>query len=414
MHPDGVGPLKPQNEKIKFKIDNTSKVGVAEIAYLADAEESASPLARISVEPTVKTAFGATEYLTGATATIEYSAPAARGTVTQTASLAPGDKKIWFNSLPAGIYSGAVTPPANFNGWPVEQKPRSLMAECVQAGHTAEHSAEFQFEKVDVTGRVQTTDGRLVEQELYLEIYSSDVSKTLSVKGGTFCIQLDWGVPLKIRLAMNADLNIDGIPLEPAVAGQQLSLSGTNIVQLQYKYGIEGQAVDESGNPIPGAVIDLFDDLQNPAGSVAAGNDGHFIAGTRSSGSYYFAPRVAGGEPVTHTPVTVGSITPVPPVVFPSVRNVRNVKAANQAAPVGGDGDSGRPNGSGAREALTDLAAYPVLTEEVSTTGVPAPSDGGTGAGERVAPDTGRPSTRPSVTFSAGGRVVTSRASRRR
>ena len=32
-------------------------------------------------------------------------------------------------------------------------------------------------------------------------------------------------------------------------------------------------------------------------------------------------------------------------------------------------------------EAFTDLAAYPVLTEEVSTTGVPAPVAGGTGGG---------------------------------
>jgi hypothetical protein len=375
---DGLGTLKPQNDKIKFKTGGTCKVEFAEIAYRADAENLASRLAKITIEPTVQSATGAEEPLTGASATIRCSTPASESTPPRTASLGPGSKKICFSSLPPGIYAGEVTPPRNFNGWPVVPQPYTLTAEWVSAGQTAEHSAEFRFENINVTGRVQTTDGRPVEQELDLEICGSEVSETLTATGGTFSIQLDWGCPLTARLATNNQLSIGDVPLGPVTRDQPLSLTDTNLVILQYTYGITGQAVDEAGNELPGAVIDIFDHRQERVASVAAGADGRFTVGTKTGGNYFFAPHTEGGEPVTHSPVTVRSIADAGRVVVPSGRNVN---ASRATGPATGNGDSSRPNGSHVREALTDLAAYPVLTEGVTTTGTPAPSDGGTGGG---------------------------------
>ena len=153
-------------------------------------------------------------------------------------------------------------------------------------------------------------DGRLVERTSIWKYYGSEKFKVRTVKGGTFEIDLDWGVPLKIRLARNDEIKVSGIPLKTEVAEQPLSLTDANVVVIPFKYGVEGQAVDEAGNPVPGAVIDVFDDHQNPAGSVAAGPDGYFIVGTPDSGSYYVAPHTDGGESVTRQLVPVGSIAP--------------------------------------------------------------------------------------------------------
>lgn len=372
----GTGLMKPQSTEIKFQILETRQVEITQILYLADAEASASPLARMSIEPLVKTVAGAVS-LTGASATIEYSTPSSPGTVSPAKKLGPDEKKIWFNDLLPGIYTATVTPPATFNNWPVVPVEKSFPAQRIWPGIPVEHQHTFKCKMVTVTGRIQAMDGRLVEQDVNLEIYGSENFKVRTVKGGTFEIDLDWGVPLKIRLARNDEIKVGGIPLKTEVAEQPLSLTDANVVVIPFKYGVEGQAVDEAGNPVPGAVIDVFDDHQNPAGSVAAGPDGYFIVGTPDSGSYYVAPHTDGGESVTRQLVPVGSIGQAGKVVIPSGRFVRTEMRA--VAPDGGDGaDGGGGDGRrGAREAITDLAAYPVLTEEVSTTGAPAPVAGG-------------------------------------
>jgi len=105
------------------------------------------------------------------------------------------------------------------------------------------------------------------------------------------------------------------------------------------------------------------------------------------------APHTDGGEPVTRQLVPVRSIGDAGKVVIPSGRFVlmdRLEMRAMTADGEAGDASEGdapdRHDGHGGHhrrtpEALTDLAAYPVLTEEVSTTGAPAPVAGGFGGG---------------------------------
>jgi hypothetical protein len=380
--PPGLGPLKPQNTEIKFRIYDIPQVETTEVAYLADDEAPGSPLTRISIEPTVHTVLGE-EALTGTRATIEYSAHSSPRTLSAPA-LAPGEKKIWFNNLLPGIYAATVTPPPTFNDWPIVPGARSFMPERALAGRTLEHEASFKFQKVTVTGSIQAMDGRLVEQEVRVEIYGSENYKILTVKGGTFEVQLDWGVPLKIRLALDADISLDGLPLQLVSTEWPLSLTSPNVLVLPFKYGVKGQAVDESGKPFAGALIDVFDEQQNLIGSVASAADGSFIAGTAGSGSFYVAAHMTGGEPATRQLVPVKSIGDAGPVVIPSRRTVVAERLGPQPGGGAGGGalDGRGPDGHDrAPEALTDLAAYPVLTEEISTTGVAAPVTGGTGGG---------------------------------
>jgi hypothetical protein len=372
----GAGLLKPQSRKINFRIPRLRHVDVTQVQYLADDDVPASPLGRLSIEPLVKTIAGAV-CLTGASATIEYGGPSPR-TVAPAQKLGPDEKKIWFNDLLPGIYAVTVTPPATFNNWPVKPSDASSPAECVTPGTAAELRRTFRFEMRTVQGRVQAMDGRLVDQDVNLEIYGSENFKVVTARNGTFETELDWGVPLKIRLARNAQIRLGDIPLDPGVSEQPLSLTDDNLVVIPFKYGVEGHAVDEAGNPAPGAVIDVFDEQQKRVGSAAArAGDGYFVVGTSESGNYYVAPRTEDGEPVTRGLVLVNSVGNAGNVTVPSGRGPR---ADARTTASNGDGQVPGGNGHGRTpEAFTDLAAYPVLTEEISTTGVPAPVGGGFG-----------------------------------
>jgi hypothetical protein len=369
----GVGVLKPQREQIQFKVVSTEKVAVAEIVYSLDTEGAQSPTATISISPTVSTPSNSREPLIGASATIKSSS------TSLTRQLAAKENEIKFENLSADIYSVSVTPPKEFDGWPLEQEPQSFGPQYVSPWSPFSMSANFEFKNVRVTGRIQTADGRLVEQDLPLEAYGSNINIPFHSQRGKFDVELSTGTPLKIRLGADAEPKVADIPLEPPATEQSLLLPpSTNVVVLQFQYGISGQAVDESGNPLPGGVVDIFDDRQRHITSVAAGGDGRFVVGTKTDGGYFFAPRIEDGQPVTHNPVNIQCITDVGKVVFPTGRN----RSATAGAGPGQNGDGSGPGaGHIPREAVIDLASYPVLTEEVSTTGVPAPAAGGAGGG---------------------------------
>jgi Carboxypeptidase regulatory-like domain len=141
-------------------------------------------------------------------------------------------------------------------------------------------------------------------------------------------------------------------------------------VALEFQHGVTGQAVDERGHPMPGVVVALYRRKDFVASAVADDN-GRFLAGVTAAGDYDVAVQTEGGEPLTRTPVSVQSLANVGKVVF----RLRGTAGGGSA--YGGNGG----NGSLPREAFTDLATYPVLTEEITTGRVPAPSDGGGGLG---------------------------------
>jgi hypothetical protein len=381
----GRGFFKPQVETIQFPVPETKVVQIADIFYAPTTEIAESAAARLSVTPTVAMQSGGNRKpLTGASATIRCCTDPSSTAPANTKRLAEGAEEILFDNLLPSYYAiSVVPPPTQLNGWPIKEASRDLGIWYASPEAPPSVLAEFHFEEVVACGEVQTTDGRLVEQGLELEIYGgSSLIKTLTAKGGTFSVPLDWGRPLRIGLGYNPDLKIERIPLEPVLADQPLVLPpGSNVIQVQYKYGIDGSVVDDTGKAVPGAVIDVFDDQhQNPVTTVTADTNGYFIAGTTNSGNYFFAVRTEGGEPVTRIPAPVNSIHHAGTVQLPSGGTIR---ASIQETPFAGgggspnEGDSGSHRGRQVREAITDLASYPLLTEEVTTTGPPAPGMGG-------------------------------------
>jgi hypothetical protein len=144
-----------------------------------------------------------------------------------------------------------------------------------------------------------------------------------------------------------------------ASPGQEVAGSpATNVVQLTYQHSITGQAVDEHGQAVPGAMIDIFGGGKEPVVSVVADKLGGFELGLAKAGTYYLAQHPMGGSVGIREPVEVHS----------------NGRATVRVYRGPGDGAAGRG-------ALGDLSAYPLLTEEITTTGAPAPATGGPGAG---------------------------------
>jgi hypothetical protein len=139
---------------------------------------------------------------------------------------------------------------------------------------------------------------------------------------------------------------------------------------------IVGEILDEDGNPFPNAEVVIYDAFGDKVvDTVIAGPDGKFTRPVPSKGVYHIGPKQdASGATTIKTPVTVNS----PGFVTATFRR-------------GGGGGGGVPGGGKTvREAFTDLAAYPVLTEEVgyppaplSTPSGGAPSaPGGSGLGQ--------------------------------
>ena len=140
-------------------------------------------------------------------------------------------------------------------------------------------------------------------------------------------------------------------PLKMSDPGQTV-VAGPNTVALEYEYPLTINARDDHDQPVSGAMVHIFDSHNNHIGEGITGPDGSVVIGVGGRGTYYASPHSVGGPSAILESATVNS---------PGAVTVR-IKG---------------PGG----EALTDLGAYPVLTEEVSTTGIPAPVSGGAGGG---------------------------------
>jgi hypothetical protein len=311
-------------------------------------------------------------------------------------TLGAGEKHVSFEDQPSGVFGGMVTPPGTFNGWPVRESPKPIGNHYLPAGESVTAAVPFVLDATRVEGQVLSPQGTPLEQELKLEIYCPGMRPILAAASkGTFAADVPTGASLKIRLAPGAEPKLDGVPLEMDPAGQNvLAAPQVTTVTLVYKHYITGQTVDENRDPMPYAVVDVFDGPDKVASAVSD-QDGFFLVGLKDGGSYIVSVQTEGGEPVTGKPVSISSgqdLGQLGPRLRRALMATQAPSDGGTTVPgrtgggAGGDGHGGGAgaNGSGSpevREAFTDLAAYPVLTEEISTTGPPAPSPGRAGSG---------------------------------
>jgi hypothetical protein len=357
----GGGRIIPADRTVPYTVEESDIVQVIPVAYW--------PAIEISVEPTVNTPSGSAA-LTDARVTVEYrGSPGVPGS-SATQSLPRGGTTVSFEYTFPGVYVVTVTPPADFAGWPIKAVPSVTTAALpsgrslpvpVQFDVVATQSAEF---------RVQTPQNQPLKRDLRLQIIgpASTVQPVIG-KGPAFTADVPANESLKVKLDPAAAPvitvpRIGDVPLTmPAQEQPVVAPPGENAIVLDYLYSITAQVVDEHGREVAGAMIDVVDDQQNPVGTAITDEHGGFVLGLKTGGTYYLAQHPQGGEVGIQERVDVHS----------------NGRALVRVQRGGRGGGTGPDGSSQVREAFTDLAAYPVLTEGVSTTGGPGPAPSGLG-----------------------------------
>jgi hypothetical protein len=331
----------------------------------------------ISVKPQIRKPTGATVPLVGAKVTVKLQGTSSRATEHVWTLEDKEEKEVRFPNLEPGIYVVTVTPPQTFEGWPIKAGPKKIGPHYLGTDeHFVADVEPFGFDQINLL--IETPDNRPLDHAVSFVIYGPDGSAEVTAKAGKFSAAAPSKGPLKIKLARGTAPAVGGVPLEMQTPDQDVqSPPSVTPVALQYEHAIMGRAVDESASPMPGAVVVLYDDDGREAARAVADDGGNFTAGLEKAGSYSIAIQTEGGRPISQQLVSVQSAKHVGDVVYrrwvpPSRKN---------GSPQDHDREDEPGFGKATREAVTDLAAYPVLTEEVSTTGPPAPVAGGFGGG---------------------------------
>jgi hypothetical protein len=369
--------FEPKYAEITLSIPDPNAAIVERPAFLyVPTKPQRAPFAGISVEPKIIDLSGSEVPLVGATVTVKQQGSSSQpGRYVRTLEDKDGEE-VRFPSLESGVYLVTVTPPMTFNGWPIKAASKEVGPYYLRADeHLKAVVAPFGVEQINLL--IETPDDRSLDHEVQLVIFGPDGSTEVSAERGTFSTAAPSKGPLKIKLAAGAAPTTGGVPLEIQPPSQDIGNPPyVTKVSLQYRHAIVGRAVQDGGSPMPGAVIVLYDGAKEEARAVA-GDDGQFIAGVKKAGSYSIAIQTEGGQPVTQRLVSVHSTVNVGEVVFRRWAPPET----DSSPPTGGGGGTGENGRGEVREAMTDLSAYPVLTEEVSTTGPPAPLGGGTAGG---------------------------------
>lgn len=361
----GGGRIIPADPTVPYTVEESDIVEVIPFAYW--------PAIEISAVPSVRTPSGAVP-LIGATVTVEYrGSPGVPGSVA-TKKLPQGASTVsWEYAFP-GVYVITVTPPPDFGGLPIKAVP-SVTTQALSSGQSLPVPAQFSLvatEKAEF--RVQTPQNQSLKGNLLLEILGPGTVQQVTGSGASFTADIPANEVLKVRLdpATVPQITvprIGDVPVTMPAQEQPVEAPpGKNTIVLDYLYSITAQVVDEHGRDVAGAMIDIVDEDQNPVDTVVADEHGGFVLGLQGGGTYYLAQHPQGGEVGIQERVDVHS-------------NGRAVVTVQRGARgPGGPGPSpdGGPHGG---EAISDLSAYPVLTEEISTTGAPTPSGGGLGGG---------------------------------
>jgi hypothetical protein len=349
----------PQASVVPHTVSAVAEVRPLEFIYC--------PQVTISAKPTITTGAGPDpETLFGTSMTVEYQPPGpSSGTSVFTKTLNQGDSDpdtsqgtISFAFPFRGRYRATVKPPSMWtNNLPIQ--PTLLeQGKELSAGGSWEVPASFSVVPAQsLTLVVQLPPNQQLAGNVTFNVaYSAgSVPVTVHSNSNQGSAEVPTDGTWTISLAPGAATAAGNLPLQMSTPNQSVT-PGTKsvVVVLEYEYSITVHAVDEHGQPVQGAVLAVFDQNQTPIGTVVTDAQGSSVIGVQTDGPYYLAEHSIAGEAMRLTPVTVHSH---PQVEFKMLRR-------------GG----GSPSGG---EALTDLSAYPVLTEEISTTGVPTPIAGG-------------------------------------
>jgi hypothetical protein len=351
--------LTPLDTSVSFGASASATVTVASINY--------RQAIRISVQPTIKTP-GGTMPLSDATVTIEYRGGPGAASFTQTKRLEGGDAESGlFEYSTPGVFVVSVTPPTvTREGKVIKDGSAHITTRMLSPGDLLAVEPPFEAaETEDARFVVTTPQHQPLTEGFTLNIFSPDntihIKHQVSPSESAFTLPVPRGEALLFQIDPDTAPKTGNTPYAMSEPRKTLVRVGeTNTIDLEYAHGIKGRAIDAHGNPVRGAMLEVLDKDQKPVTVVVADEQGAFELGLEKSGVFYLSQHPVSGHVARRQRCEVNSFAVVDIIV--------------ENGSGGGDGASGA-------ESLTDLAAYPVLTEEISTAGPPAPAPGGVAAG---------------------------------
>jgi hypothetical protein len=382
----------PEGE-VKVKAGKTAQLTPVQPDFMSSSGEAQDWIpvqykpkpARISIRPEL-TPFGIENAISGVT--FELRLPDQEVPLRQTTQ---GSQAIVFGDLPPGPAKVRVIPPAEYGGSPiVPTRKENEISVNLRAGDDQDLSLHFQFryKTGSLRGRIVDRAGRPVSgvtvvaqsNGLAETGQSNDKGKYVfpNLRFGTWTVMLDQAVVVDAKgRTLTADPDQAAISVQ--VDTKKKAKAGDFMLELD-EHGIRGQVTDDSGQPVPYAVVQIRDQQMNVIDTVVANAQGNYDWKSPSSGMFIVSLLQKDGQTVQRQAVTVNSWS------------TQNLTSPTGSAPTTtpSRGPALAPDGSAGstpsadripHEAITDLSAYPVLTEEVTTIGVPAPSGGGFGGG---------------------------------
>jgi len=312
-----------------------------------------------------------------------------------------GSQACVFSDLEPGWVTLRIVAPTQYKGSSVTLADETdEVSVGLAAGDDIDLSPYFRFkyDTGEIRGRVVDSDKNPVP---YIKLVASsnglvtDVDsdsagryKLTGLRVGTWTIMLDQSAVDYDGQTLIAD------PSEQVVTVQAgKTKRAKRFILKSDEHGIKGHVRDSQGKPLPYAIVEIRNQQMKILDTVVADDQGAYSWKSESPGMFVVNLLKEDGETVQRQVVTVNSWAIADLVSTDAVprllRLALNEAGTNQPGNGGANGPTvgpasatgGHGDGTAVREAFTDLAAYPVLTEEVSTTGAPAPVAGGFGGG---------------------------------
>ena len=361
--------------------------------------------ARITIKPKLRSSGSKNPAIPGVT--FELSRDGQESALTQ---VTQGSQACVFSDLPPGQVTVRAVPPGEYNGSLVELIGKT---DCVPvnlaAGDDLNLSRFFRFKYPTghIRGRVVDSDDKPLDDIQIVASSNGQSASKASDKKGKYSIPGlragEWTLRLGQSTVQVGSETLMAQPEQQVVSVQAGKTTKASDFKLEPdEHGIRGNVRDSSGKPVPYAIIEIRDQRMRVIDTVVANEVGAYSWRSPSSGMFVVNLLTRDGRTVQRETVTVNSWAPLDLIATDLPDGSGPHRSATDGS-ADGTPATGPSGGAAVREAFTDLAAYPVLTEEVSTTGAPGARWRAAPAVVRPARATGRPSTRPCGTCSAGG-----------
>jgi Carboxypeptidase regulatory-like domain len=298
-----------------------------------------------------------------------------------------GSQACVFSDLDPGQVTVRIISPTTYDGSLI--KLIGLTEEVsvnLAAGENVDVSQYFLFEyhTGKARGRIRDSSGQPAPNISLIASSNGLVARATTGADGRYTLGRlragRWTIMLDQSAIKSGSQTLIAQPSQQVVSVASGKTAKANFKLISDEHGIRGQVTDSQGNPLPNAIVEIRDQRMRVIDMVVSNARGAYSWKSPSPGMFVVNLLTQDGRTVQREVVTVSSWATKDLVAMDRPDDSGGSQGPSGTTS-GGEAGGGAAPGPVVREAVTDLAAYPVLTEEVSTMGPPAPAAGGIGGG---------------------------------